>query len=106
MQVIYEESGGFAGLRRGCRLDSQSLAPKQRETLARLLTKAGVIGSSHAASAKAPALPDQMRYAVRIEDGGDRCSAAFSDATTDQAAWDLVAFLQEHARPLRIDESL
>lgn len=106
MQVTYEESGGFAGLRRGCRLDSKALPANERVMLERLLARAAAIGSNQRAATKPqPPAPDATQYVVRINDDGAKKALSFSDATTDQAAWDLLAFLQERARPLRIDES-
>jgi hypothetical protein len=109
-QLIFLESGGFAGLQRGCTVEPSSLPEVPRTELQSLLqqTPSAQVGASHAA----PAMPDMQTYTLELvmKPPGQEASAPgaghqhrvltypASDVPSDLS--ELIGFLREQARPI------
>jgi hypothetical protein len=91
MQIDFERTGGFAGMRLAATIDTATLPPDQADTLS------GLIGDAHffdlPAKIPAPAnVADQFNYRVTIEAAGKRHTVAVSEAS---ASPELQALLQQ-----------
>jgi hypothetical protein len=62
-RLIYTESGGFAGLRRGCTVDAHSLPQEPSQQLSGLLAKPQAL---QAGSVIAANMPDQLLYTLEL----------------------------------------
>jgi hypothetical protein len=98
MKVHFLQSGGFAGLFRGCALDTADLAPADREELERLVRQSGITGTSKQLSSTAR---DLHQYEVEIERPSGTAALTVDDATIPEAARPLLRFLRERARPVK-----
>lgn len=96
MRVRLVQSGGFAGIVKSCEVDTSILSPDQAEELERLVRASGISGSGAYLSATAR---DLSQYEITIEDGRDRLSVVFDDASVPEAARAMLAFLKARARP-------
>ena len=97
MKVRYRESGGFAGLSRGCEVDSASLPGEDARRLAALVEQAA---PDDVAAPSPPEARDLLGYEIVIESEARRTVLRFDDATIPERADPLLAWLQERARPL------
>lgn len=97
VRVAFTQSGGFAGLVRGCTLDAAALEPAERDEFERLVAESGLDAS---VEATAPGSRDRRQYAIEIERGATRVRVVCDDATLPAPARPLVAFLVARARPI------
>lgn len=99
MKVSFVQSGGFAGLNRGCELDTAELADDEAEELKRLVREAGI--ASLQRRAKPRAYADSRRYDITVDDGGRRLAATLSDSDATGTAGELLGFLRGRSKPIR-----
>jgi hypothetical protein len=112
-QLIFTESGGFAGLQRGCTLPPDALPEAPRGQLQNLLLQ------PHAAASQTPALssmPDMQLYTLELVTQPGDAQSALADRTQhwvlqypasdvpDDLA-DLIDYLREHAQPLPLSQA-
>lgn len=97
LRVVFTQSGGFAGIVRGCTLDGAGMEPAEREELARLVAESGLDAPLEALSA---ASRDRKQYALEITRGDALVNVVCDDASLPGAARPLVAFLAARARPI------
>lgn len=100
MKVRFRQSGGFAGLVRGCELSAADLTADEAQELARLVQAAGLdrVAPSPARGA------DRQGYEIAVEGGNvPAADVQFTDADLTDEISALVAFLRARARPLRPD---
>ncbi len=97
MRIRFRQTGGFAGLARGCDLDAAALPPAEATELARLLAAARLDAVKPAAARGA----DRRQYDLVVERAGAPALAiCFDDgALTDELAA-LVAFLRRRSKPV------
>ncbi len=98
LKVAFVQSGGFAGLVKGCSLDADELGPDAGAELRRLVASSGLDVSTEAFSRGAC---DRRQIAITIERGGKRVEIVCDDGSTPEGARPLVAFLAARARPQR-----
>lgn len=96
LSVSFTQSGGFAGLVRGCTLDAATLDPAARAELGRLVDACG----SDSFAAGAAESRDRKRYAIEIRRGDERITIECDDATFPDRARPLAAFLAGRAGPI------
>lgn len=92
MRILFTQSGGFAGLERGCRIDTAALGAAERAELERLVEAAGWSESWERFSEGR----DRFHYAIEIE----RDTVVYvscDDACLPDAARPLVAYLKARA---------
>jgi hypothetical protein len=99
MKVKFLQSGGFAGLMRGCEISAVDLSKRDRQELERLSAAAGLDRFKPARGKGA----DRQFYELTIEqDDGAIVDAKFDDsALTDELA-PLIAFLRARSKPVPI----
>ena len=98
LKVTFEQSGGFAGLVKGCCLDADALPADESAELRRLVAASGLDVSREDLSRGAR---DRRQIAITIERGGERVAIVCDDGCTPEGARPLVAFLAARARPVR-----
>jgi len=96
MKVRFLQSGGFAGIIKGCELDSATLSPDAAQDLEGLIRDSGISGSGEFLSDTGR---DLQQYEIRIEDGNLKSSVVFDDMSVPHSARPLLGFLKKHARP-------
>ena len=98
LKVTFEQSGGFAGLIKGCVLDADELPPDVAAELRRLVAASGLDVSREDLSRDAR---DRRQLAITIDRGGERVTIVCDDGCTPEGARPLVAFLAARAKPVR-----
>ena len=96
MRVDFCQSGGVAGLLRGCDLDSNSLSPEDAAELGRLVAASGISASGTWVS---KTQRDRLNFELTIEDGGKITTVAYDETTLPESARGLLAFLRKRSQP-------
>lgn len=100
-RIRFRQSGGFGGLLRGCDIDVEALAPKQRAEVDRLVTASGLTGG--AVAKRPPMARDLTQFEITIESASGTTQATLTDLDLDGKTEPLVTFLQKRAGPVRLD---
>ena len=113
LKVTFEQSGGFAGLLKGCVLDADELPADAGAELRRLVAASGLDVSREDVSREdlsredlsredlSRGARDRRQIAITIERGGERVAIVCDDGCTPEGARPLVAFLAARAKPVR-----
>jgi hypothetical protein len=97
MKLVFEQSGGFAGLFRRTELDTAAMAPREAAELRELVKQAG-LRSLH--RAEAPQAADLTLYEIHVEtDEGGHWEASFDDQSIPREAVPLLLFLRLRSHP-------
>jgi len=101
MRILFTQSGGFAGLVRGCRIDTASLPPDERRSVEALVDASGITGdrTAHSESAR-----DLRHYEIRIERPGETARLCCDDDCIPDAARQLLAELLTRSRPEPLED--
>jgi len=97
MKVTFRQSGGYAGLSRGCELDSATMSRTEAAKLERLVEKSR--GAAAGTTSK-PGARDLTSYRVTVETDKGSHQLEFDDLTVPAEATDLLAYLQRCAKPI------
>lgn len=103
MRIFFLQSGGFAGVIRGVRLDAAELGAGDRAELERLVADCGLDGSCERFTAGGR---DRRRYDLAIDRGGRIDRLTCDDGSVPDAVRPLVAFMAARATPQGPDFSL
>lgn len=98
MKIKFVQSGGYAGLMRGCEMDASSLTNEASESFAflrNLLTTSG--GTIREASAG----KDLTVYNIEVTEGDRSETISFDDMTIPKQLFPLLEHLIESAKPLK-----
>jgi hypothetical protein len=97
MKIRFRQTGGFAGLSRGCDLDTAALPRTEADEVARLVAAAKLDALTPARARGA----DRQQYELVVErEGEPAIEARFDDgALTDELAA-LVNFLRKRSKPV------
>ena len=98
MKVKFGQSGGYAGLRRGCELDTDSLPADEAATLQSLVEQSGIL---QAKSGRTPTARDLFNYDITIETSQGSHHVSFDDMTMPESVDPLLEYLQDRAKPVR-----
>ncbi|MFN0304333.1 MAG: protealysin inhibitor emfourin [Burkholderiales bacterium] len=99
MKISFIQSGGFAGLIRGCEVSAADLPKSEQKLLARLLAAAGLERMKPTRAKGA----DRQQYEIAIErDDGSVITVTLDDSALTDAAAPLVAFLRARSKPVPI----
>jgi len=96
MKITFLQSGGFAGLLRGVRLDAATLGLPERSELERLVADCGLERSAERSAGPGR---DRQRYDLAIESRGRVVRLSCDEASLPDEARPLVAFLKSRATP-------
>ncbi len=97
MKISFQQSGGFAGLIRGCTVDTDSLPAGEAEALKSLVERsgAGALHDAHDSAAR-----DLGQYEIEIDAGPQRCRLCFDELNVPETVTPLLDFLKARARPM------
>ena len=99
MHVKFQQSGGFAGLLRGCEFDTTELPAEEQARFRRLVRDA----STSSRDIKNSQLSrDATLYEISLEDNGSKRLIKADDSSLTQGLAPLIEFLQSKARPQSI----
>ncbi|MFM9888997.1 MAG: protealysin inhibitor emfourin [Burkholderiales bacterium] len=99
MKIKFLQSGGFAGLVRGCELSAAELPKSEQKELARLLAAAGLARLKPARAKGA----DRQQYDITIEqDDGSVIVATLDESALTDTVAPLIAFLRARSKPVPI----
>ena len=108
-RVRFRQTGGFAGLVRGCEFAPDALGAGKREELERLVRESGLVASAGAAAAQGTRgtgrdrARDMMLYEIEIESEAGVVRASLDDLDLSEKVAPLVAYLQKHSRPMPLE---
>jgi hypothetical protein len=97
VKIRFRQTGGFAGLVRGCDLDAAALPRAEADELARLLAAASLdtVKPGRARGA------DRQQYDVAVEREGEATlEVRFDDGALSDELAALVAFLRKRSKPM------
>lgn len=97
MKITFRQAGGFAGLVRGCELDTASMPTDEAARLEKLLEESGLKGMTRVGPEGAR---DLATYMIAVETPQSGFRATFDDMTMPQEAEPLLEYLQQRAKPL------
>ncbi len=102
-QLIFRETGGFAGLQRGCTLEPEALPEVPRTELQSLVERPEPPGDRAALAAQAASMPDMQVYTLELimreaQPAHRVLRYPASDVPADVT--ELIGFLRENAKPL------
>ena len=101
MIVRFTQSGGFAGLLKGCELDTKTLDPTQARTLEDLVKTSDLPASGEFLSKSSR---DLRQYEISIDDGKSTTSVVYDEETIPQSAKPLISFLVRYSKPMAPDQ--
>ena len=96
MRVRFQQSGGYAGLIRGCEFDTESLPPDEARLLRSLVKKSNIKGSKRYVTRDAR---DLRTYSITIEKNEESDSISFDDMSVPKEVRELLSFLESRAEP-------
>ena len=96
MKVSFRQSGGFAGLVRGCELETANLPAEEADRLSSLVERCleGEVPAEGEDEAR-----DEMSYEIVIEGEGAARRLAFSDRGVTSSTRPLLEFLSDRSTP-------
>jgi hypothetical protein len=97
MKVWFEESGGYAGLVKGCEIDTSTLPPEKAKEIEQLVKASGISASGEFLSNSSR---DLHQYEITIEGGGSKITATFDDESIPQSAKPLIGYLKKCSKPI------
>lgn len=94
MKVTFRQSGGFVGLTKTCRLDSEQMPQAEAATLQALVQQSNLTEQivNHSPTAR-----DVHRYEVTVDIDGQTRRLSVDDHTLPESARPLIHFLQRCA---------
>jgi hypothetical protein len=98
MKIKFRQSGGYAGLRMGCDLDTNSLSSDEATQLESLVNTSGILQANSGRSENAA---DLISYEMTIETQSGTHQVKFDDLTLPESVLPLLDYLQSKAKPLR-----
>jgi len=100
MKLTFQQSGGFAGLSRGCELDTDQMDHEEAARLQRLIETSGLLGATDAPP-RAP-FPDAHAYQFTITDAGHTRHVILTDSDLTDELMPLIDALRSRSKPMRI----
>jgi Emfourin len=101
MKVWFDESGGYAGLLKGCEIDTSALPPEKAKELEQLVKASGISASGEFLSDSSR---DLHQYEITIEQGASKIYAIFDDESIPQSAKPLIGYLKKCSKPTARDQ--
>jgi hypothetical protein len=96
MKISFRQSGGFAGLFKGCDLDTEQMPAHEAATLESLVEQSRLPDSI---TEHTPQARDIGHYVITIDAGGHVRRASVDDQTLPESARPLLRFLLQRAKP-------
>ncbi len=94
--VTYHQSGGFAGLFRGCELDSASLPAEEAAQLETLVKQSNLSSQRGGRSTQAR---DTFSHQITVKSEDGLYEITFDDLNAPESVYPLLEFLQARMKP-------
>jgi hypothetical protein len=101
MIVRFDQSGGYAGLLKGCEIDTTALPPEKAKEIEQLVKASAISASGEFLSDSSC---DLHQYEITIEDGAKKTSVIFDDESIPQSARPLIGYLKKWSKPKALDQ--
>ena len=101
MIVRFVQSGGYAGLLKGCELDTKTLPSEEATKLEQLVAASALPASGEFLSESSR---DLQQYEITIEDKASKTSVVFDDESIPPSAKPLVGYLKKCSKPKALDQ--
>jgi len=92
MHIDFTRSGGFAGMRLSCSVDTDHLSPEQATEVEKLIDNAGFFELPEKLVPEQPR-PDRFEYRVNVDAGEKQHSITVSDAVAPESLRPLLNYL-------------
>jgi hypothetical protein len=96
MKVRFHQSGGYAGLLKGCEIDTTTLPPEKAKEIQQLVQASAISDSGEFLSHSSR---DLQQYEITIDDGVSKSSVIYDDESIPQSAKPLIGYLKKCAKP-------
>jgi hypothetical protein len=102
VRVRFRQSGGFAGLLRGCEITAAESSPKELQELERLLKESGVMERAAGGGARTPPTSaDLIQYDLEVETSDGTKHVVLTDDDLNDRTEPLIQFLQKRSKPVQ-----
>ena len=98
MIITYRQTGGIAGIRKGCKLKLAELAAPDQTDLQQIVRQSGILAEKSKTDLNNLAR-DAFRYEITVEDDGKQVQVIVDDTTLTPTLRPLVDFLRTRATP-------
>ena len=92
MRIEFVRSGGFAGMRLTCNVDTSDLPQEQASSLDKLVSDAGFFELPETLAPKSP-MPDRFEYRLTVDGAEQSHSVVVSDAAAPESLRPLLNYL-------------
>jgi len=99
MNISFERTGGFAGMRVAATIDTDSLPPAEAAALQKLITAADFFNQSEDRPNRV--VPDGFQYTITVKDGARQHTLHLGDGSIPDKLQPLVNDLSTRARSQR-----
>lgn len=100
MKVRFVQTGGYAGLVKGCEADTETLPSDEAAELERLVRESGISESGESLSGVGR---DLQQYELSIEGKTSKVLVTLDDSSVPQRAKPLIAYLKKFSRPMPLE---
>ena len=94
MKITFRQSGGYAGLLRGCEINTERLSSEEARELKSLVDQSGIL---EAQSKQSPNLADVFNYLITIETRDKTHQVSFDELSLPREIIPLIDFLQDRS---------
>lgn len=98
MKVSFRQSGGYAGLIRGCELNTVAMQPAEAQRLQSLINNSRILEMGSKGES-APKRPDLINYRISIATGGAVHEISLDDFSITPTIRPLLEYLQSCSGP-------
>ena len=94
MKITFRQSGGYAGLTKGCEIDTELLSSEEAQELKSLVAQTGIL---EAQSKQSPNVADAFNYLIIIETIERTHQVSFDELSLPREVIPLIDFLEERS---------
>ena len=94
MKITFRQSGGYAGLTKGCEINTERLSPEEAQELKSLVTQSGIL---EAQSKQSPNVADVYNYLIIIETRDKTHQVSFDELSLPEEVIPLIDFLKDRS---------
>jgi hypothetical protein len=94
MKIIFRQSGGYAGLKMGCEIDTDLLSAEEDKELKLLVDQSEILEDQ---SKKSPNVADAFNYLIIIKTGERIYQVSFDEQNLSEEVIPLLDFLKAHS---------
>lgn len=99
MKITFRQSGGYAGLTKGCEIDTELLSSEEAQELKSLVAQTGIL---EAQSKQSPNVADAYNYLIIIETRERIHQVSFDQLSLSQEVIPLINFLKDRSDYIKV----